>query len=163
MRQKYTLFTNLTYVTIGDVRTNCAALLLEEAESAFDRDKPQCKIRGFGPDPAWPVFDIFLKVPTIEFELQDAASHHAIVLGQNGPYPLSVGAILTIRDGLRMELIAQNRALGLLRDDFEGEQEERTILKVWDVLSRRCIEAWNAPNMPMLTWRPTGFMQRAIG
>lgn len=72
--EKYVLFTNLDMVFIGDVRTHCSALLLERTEGFLNRGQYQCKVRGFGPDPAWAIFDLFLRTPDIEYALQSAQS-----------------------------------------------------------------------------------------
>lgn len=49
-------------------------LLLERTEGFLNRGQYQCKVRGFGPDPAWAIFDLFLRTPDIEYALQSAQS-----------------------------------------------------------------------------------------
>lgn len=148
----YILFTNLSYVVIGQVRTHCSALLLEQAEHPFDRDAIQCKIGGFGPDPAWPVFDYFLTGDQLIVSTQDAQDGN-LFIGQSGiPRPLSTGQILTIKDGPTLQLHAQNTEAPICRDDFRGLRDDRVILRVWSVLEARVRQHWTAPNMPTLRW-----------
>lgn len=149
---KYILFTNLDMVIVGGVRTHCSALLLERTEDFLNRGQHQCKARGFGPDPAWPVFDLFLKTPDIEYVLQSAQSESVSMMVGNEPRPMFTGALLQIKDGPQLQLIAAINEQPIQVDVFEGPSEERIIRKVWDVLSRRVVEFSDTPNRPVLGW-----------
>jgi len=154
IRDQYILFSNLQFVVVNGVRTYCRALLLERTESFGDRGKAQCKIRGFGPDPAWPVFDIFLKCDALDYSTQDAVSTHALLIGSDGKArPLTSGTILTI-DGLSLALHSGNYEQPIVCDKFEGDQEDRIVLFVWDKLADRACDSWNAPYMPLLQHAP---------
>lgn len=159
IRDRYILFSNLQCVVVNGVRTYCRALLLERTESFFDRDKAQCKIRGFGPDAAWPVFDIFLKSDTLDYSTQEAASTHAMFIGSDDKArPLASGAILTIA-GLSLELHSGNREQPIVRDEFDGDQADRIVLSVWDKLADRACDSWDAPYMPLLMHEPVAVVR----
>lgn len=147
MPEKYILITNLNWVTIGPVRTNTHALLLEDAVLLGDR---QCKVRGFGTDAAWPVFDIFLK--SIEHELVDAQGN-VHMLKEDKLVPLITGALLRLKNGPELQLVTCNRSRPLDIQTFESEGGDRKILEVWEVLERKVPEYWDAPNMPLLSWQ----------
>lgn len=145
MIEKYTLFTNLDWVTIGPVRTFTHALLLQDAEG-LPRER-QCKVRGFGTDSAWPTFDIF--VESLEYELTDAQGNLFKLEDDGSTTAVITGAIMQIKDGPRLDLVTCDRKRPLDIEVFEGE---RRVQDVWAALQRKVPEYWDAPNMPTLTW-----------
>lgn len=153
---KYVLITNLDYVTIGPVRTHCDALLLDQPGdlSGFGQS---CKVRGFGPDPAWDVFDYFLRDLTeVRYTLEGAESQGVQFIGASGvPGPLMRGAILRIEGGPQMDLVTRDSARPLRVEVFEGAREERVVLRVWEVLKER-VRQYRHPDqyMPSLVWGP---------
>lgn len=156
---KYTLFLNLEYVSINGVRTNCHALLLESGPSIFG-DATRYQIRGFGMDPAWPVFDIDVK--TLEHTLVDAQSNH-IMITDSRPEgrPLCSGAIMQIKDGPALQLIVQDMDKPLDIKTFEGTWGDHvTMDKVWKYFSSHVTRYWTAPNMPYLQWGPAPSARR---
>ena len=155
---KYVLFTNLQYVTVNDVRTNSHALLLDESPGIFDEIRRVA--RGFGVDPAWPVFD--LRIPTLDYELTDAASN-SIMLTTSHPEgrPLCSGAIMQIKGGPRLDLIVHDQDQPISIQTFEGRYGDEVISAAWEELSSLCAKFWKAPNMPRLAWGPTpGYRSR---
>jgi hypothetical protein len=66
---RYALFVNLSYVTIGDVRTYSHAVLLQQGEDPTKArgTAARCELRGFLTDPALPTFDLI--VPGFDHEL----------------------------------------------------------------------------------------------
>lgn len=159
MHEKYVLFTNLEWVTIGPVRTFTHALLLEDAEG-LPRQR-QCKVRGFGTDPAWPTFDLFVK--SVAHELVDAQGN-LFKIEEDGLVPLVTGAILKLEDGPEIELVTQDRSRPLDVVTFEGKAGERTILRVWDALQRKVVDYWDEGlNVPLLSWQRASHVKQALG
>ncbi len=152
MIEKYTLITNLQYVSIGEVRTFCYALLVEENEG-LSRGSTMFKVRGFGTDPAWPVFDIFLK--NSEYRLADACSPHVFIGCDGEMRPMALGYIMQFKDGPALELVVANPKAHLHEDRFEGPSGESPILRVWAVLPPRVRQFMQQGTyMPSLTWGP---------
>jgi hypothetical protein len=157
---KYILFLNLEFVIVNQVRTFTHALLLEEGPSMFsgiDR-----RARGFGTDPAWPVFDF--PIPSLDYELTDA-SGGPILITDSKPEgrPLHAGAIMQFKgtDAPRLDLIVQDQDQPLDIRTFEGKWGDRVITDVWEKLSSLVGRYWKAPNMPRLAWGPSpGYRRR---
>lgn len=150
---KYVLFLNLEYVIVNGVRTSTQALLLEEGPGMLDKVKRV--VRGFGPDPAWPVFDIF--VPSIEYTLVDAQSNAMIFSGATPQgRPMASGAIMKLKDGPELQLLVNDHKQPLDIKTYEGKWGDRDVINnVWERLTSLCAKYWNAPNMPHLAWGPT--------
>lgn len=132
---RLTLLTNLIFISIGDVRTYCSALLLEDTESELDRDKRRLRIRGFGPYSTWPVFDLL--VSSIDYVLtpvEHSPARHVMTVG-----------------GRELELVADNQE-PLAIDRFEGGVD--AYLRCWAVLPLRARQFWRGKNMPEVVWRP---------
>ncbi len=147
VKERYVLFTNLTYVTVGPVRTrSCALLLAEDKEPLLG---PRCRARGFGTEAAWPVFD--MTIPTIAHELVPARSS-VMIYGDAGPSPLMTGAILRVPGGPDFHLVASDDAHPVDVSRYEGD--EHTILKVWPALEAKVARYWVRPAMPRLTFLP---------
>jgi hypothetical protein len=153
---KFILFTNLEFVIYHKVRMNVHALLLEETPSMFSRGAKDTKVRGFGVDPAWVVFD--MPIPSLDYTLTDAQGGPLFVTDSK-PYgrPLFNGAIMQIggENGVRLDLVFQDYEQQLNVQTFEGNREDRIVLKVWDVLPGLCARFWKAPAMPRLVHAPT--------
>jgi len=153
MKERYVLITNLDWVTIGQVRTFTHAVVLQQCKGLFE--EVQYKVRGFGVDPAWPTFDIFVK--SIDYELVDAQGN-LFQLKDDGKLEASItGAIMKLEDGPEIELVTCDRKRPLDIEEFEGEEQEgddRLVWKVWRTLEHKVPEYWTAPNMPTLHWRP---------
>jgi hypothetical protein len=155
--EKYVLITNLQFVSIGIVRTHCNALLLEEWDADMLSNMPngglRQRIRGFGTEPTWPVFD--MASPTIEYTLEAAASSNIMIASQDGGLrPLLFGNVMQIKgfNGPRLDLVLSDNSKPLDVETFEGD-----IAKVWDVLPEKVSRYWHAPYMPRLSWgRPLG-------
>lgn len=158
---RYVLITNLRTVVIGNVEMHAYALLLEDHPATFG-DGPDRRIRGFGTDPAWPVFCV-RGIPSIEFELVDA-SGGPIMITDSKPEgrPLFSGAIMQIADGgPRLDLILSDHERAFDVQRFEGRSANSPITKVWAKLPGLVAKFWDAPNMPGLTWGPSpGYRHR---
>ena len=152
---KYTLITNLEFVVVNGVRTHTHALLVEEGPSMFGGGADR-RIRGFGMDPAWPVFDI-MGLPSIDFELTDASGGPLFISDSNPEgRPLYSGAIMQMAaGGPKIDLIVQDHEQALDIKRFEGRYGDSIITKVWDHLSATVGRFWRAPNMPRLAWGPS--------
>ena len=151
---KYTMFTNLDWVTVNGVRTWTHALILEEGPHMFGGVKRS--LRGLGVDPAWPVFD--LNVPSIEYTLVDAQSQSVLLTDSepSGQRPLCSGAIMQLKDGPELQLIVRDHKQPLDIKTFEGTWGDRvTTDRLWAHMQSRIPRYWNAPNMPALLWGPT--------
>lgn len=144
---KMVLFTNLNYVILNDVRAYCHGLLLQSDQSVFNHRKLEHRVRGFGTEAAWPVFDT--KVDSIEYQIVAAAGADVFVPGDNAPRPLFSGAILELRGGLKITLLDCDHRRPIDVHEFpEGTEYE----DVWVMLQRKADDYWTAPNMPKLMW-----------
>lgn len=149
---RYTLITNLDYVTVRDVRTFTHALLLITEEHPLQRGTPRHLLRGFSTTPSVPTFDVV--IPTATFTLEDAASHSMVTLraGDSKPTPLMHGAIMHIPDFGEVHLIAGvNSETGL---DIKCYADGTEISQVWNDLERKVAEHWTAPNIMEPCWIP---------
>lgn len=152
MKVKYTLITNLSFVQLQgtNLRLDCHALLVtEDAGSAIG---PSYTLRGFGTDPAWPVFTYWLEKDALPFELARADSAgSAVILGQDGAEkPLFQGALLRLKG--EQEFFLQTDSSERPLDVHE--QEDGDIMAVWALLYDKVAEYWHAPYMPRLTYGP---------
>lgn len=153
----YILFLNLSYVTINGVRTWTHALLLEKTPGIFGGT--QCKVRGFGPDPSWPVFD--LVVPSIAYTLTDASGGPMFSTDSHPEgRPLVQGAIMQIKKGPRIDLIVSDYEQDLNVCVFEGK-DDMLIMKVWERLESMVTRFVRAPNMPTIRWVSTPGYRRS--
>lgn len=144
----YILFTNLNYVTIGSVRTSSHALLLSQREAFLARGTPEFILAGFAIDASIPTFDI--RVPSIEYKLEDAASSNIAMLHDDGSIkPLCSGAILTIEGFEPIQLVSHTRDQPIHVDIFAGEDAAQ---RAQSVLPLRVHQFWAAPGMPAVAW-----------
>jgi hypothetical protein len=148
LKERYVLFTNLTYVTVGAVRVHACALLLVE-ECRERSAGPRCLARAFGTEASWPVFD--MPIGSIAYELA-AAQSASWIFGDGDPKPLLTGAILRIQGEPDIQLVADDDEQSIDVSRYEGD--EHTILKVWPALEEKVARYWNRPAMPRLTFLP---------
>ena len=148
MTDKYTLITNLEWVTVNGIRTFTHALLVSDH---FDKKLRRLQLRGFHVCPASPVFD--LDIPSTAYTLTDAHSSNVMIVSDHEPElrPLCSGAIMQMEGGPRVDLVVSHRKRPLDIRTFEGE---RSILQAWDMLPGLIRSYWTAPNMPTLQWGP---------
>lgn len=147
---RFTLITNIHFATINAMRLEIAALLVQEQPHGMNRKVQRYQLRGFGPDPAWPIFDLDLKSP--KFERASARSQHSIIGADDTLRPLSTGEILTFEDGPEVQLVMPHRSEEPLDVEvFEGDNYGA----LWAVLTTKTARYWKAPNMPTLAWLPT--------
>jgi hypothetical protein len=160
MTGKFTLITNLDYVSVNGLRTNCSALLLEETDHSTNglfnsmhgaSGTIRRQIRGFGPDGAWPVFD--LDVPSLEFAAEGVATNHVLMMSSDGERvkPLMSGARLQFKDGPEILLWAENDEYPIAVEVYPAGI---SITEVWPDVVRNAARYWKAPNMPLLQWVP---------
>jgi hypothetical protein len=145
----YTLITNLSYVILPSVRTFCHALLLEEGPAGFlsGMKGTRRQMRGFGPNGAWPVFDI--DVSSIEFTLVDAMSQDMIMSHDGSIRPLSTGAIMKLKDGPELSLLVSDHEQSISIERFKDD-----ITEVWQHLPQKVAQFWRAPYFPVLRYVP---------
>lgn len=144
---KSVLFTNLDYVILNEVRTYCHGLVLQSDRSLFNHNKLEHKVRGFGTEAAWPVFD--MKVESVEYQISRAAGADVFFAGDSAPRPLFSGAILELKDGPKITLLDCDHRRPIDVHEFpEGTDYE----DVWVMLQRKADDYWTAPNMPRLSW-----------
>lgn len=134
VKSKYVLITNLSYVIIGDVRTDTHALLLEEWEEQLGGKYARRRVRGFGTDATWPVFD--LHVSSVGYELTVKGKGHVILQIDNGPR-------------LDLSVSDQDRPIDVLTFAPGTDIEE-----VWEALPWKVASYWwpSYTNMPRLVW-----------
>jgi hypothetical protein len=146
-QNKYTLITNLQRVLLNDVFTHCSALLLDGASESEFEGGPRNLIAGFGPDPAWPVFQI--NVVSLEYELVPADSSQVLMMDDAGKTrPMFRGGIMKLKDGPDLALVVADTEQDLCIEKFVGDE----ITQVWDSLVGKVAQFWRAPNMPVLKW-----------
>lgn len=143
--EKYTLVTNLSYVSCGPMRAHCSALLLMDSEGLFEGSR-LLKVRGFGARPEMEHFDIFLD--DLSYTLTPWETRNAIVIGDSGEMsPLAAGYIMKFKGGLELQLSVADQKSQLRLDQFEGT--DSPVLRVWEVLPLRVQQFWRAPYIPV--------------
>lgn len=149
INQKVVLFTNLQYVSVGKVRTHCQAMIVEQTETILNPNEVRYRVRGFGPDPAWPVFD--LDVDSFAFKLDGAASdkYFMMVNDEGPPKPLFSGHIMTFPDGTKIEMVLADNSQKIRIDVFEGAD---CYQDVWRLLYAAPAKYARAPYIPVLQW-----------
>jgi hypothetical protein len=154
-KTKYTLFTNISFIQIEKdktpMRLDCHALLIEEGAIGM-LESTQNRIRGFGPDPAWPIFKYWLPQGPVTYSLDKKEDKSAMFIGTRKnakPRPLFSGSLLTIANGPTFFLQIEDASKPL--DVFErvGDIED-----VWFQLENRVARYWQAPYMPHSNYGP---------
>lgn len=163
------LITNLNYVTVlrpgangHGVRTSCAAVLLTPSEERMPMfgDVAPATIRGFGMDPAWPVFDIFLPDGIgIDYESQAWQSANLIVSDATpAGRPISSGDVLRFGDGTSLALDVEDHERPITYDDWpggDGEGSDWDSEGFWRLLTYRVRSFHTPPFMPLLHFMPS--------
>jgi hypothetical protein len=148
---KYTLLTNLQFVTLNGVRTFCRALLITQDDNpvlAFAG--ADYTIRGFGTEAAWPVFDVRFRKEDLPYTLAAGMSDNLLFMTQDGAVkPLITGAVMEFKSGLVLVLEADDADRPI---DVTYEAED--IGKVWRTMWEKTAAYWKAPRMPRLTYGP---------
>ena len=150
------MLTNIDFADVNGLRLNCNAVLIEENLDDFFGEGACQRIRGFGPDAAWPVFTLWLKPEQLPFTVTPGEDNSKLLMGDGDapPRPLFSGNLLKFTDGLSIFLQASKAQYVL--DVYESTE----ILNVWDVLDEKVQEYWDAPNMPHLAWYPPKTVKR---
>ncbi len=149
--EKYTLITNIHFVQIGQTRMEARALLIEEGVIVFGEESP--RLRGFGTDPAWPVFTHYLG-KSIHFPatMRESHSDNSILLSHDGTTKPLFGGVL-LRLGGQSEYFLQ-----VEDDEFPIDIVEypkgTDIGVVWNDLFQKTARYWHSPYMPSLQWGP---------
>lgn len=148
---KYTLITNINFVQNGNIRMESHALLIEEGISVFGEESP--RLRGFGTDPAWPVFTHFLD-RSLHFPvaLREAVGSNAVMLGHDGTMkPLFGGAVLRLGEQSEYFLQVDDERCAI---DVVEYPKGIDIDEVWRDLVRKTARYCRTPYMPTLQWGP---------
>lgn len=150
---RYTLLTNISFVTHHGMRLHASAVVIARDTNAAGHQQQQ--VRLFGPSPAWPVCDV--NVPLVAFTLNEHAAPSGIPKGarlvwrkydlrfvpelpsEKLMYSTSVDFELTTnaQDGRALEAITF--------------ADGASISQVWDELVPAALRAWDAPFFPTLT------------
>lgn len=128
---KYTLLTNLRFITLNGVRTFCHALLITQDDNpVISFGGSNYSIRGFGTEAAWPVFDMALAKEDLPYSLTTAASDNVLVIAHDGSTKLlRTGTIMTFKSGL--SLVLESDAAS---KPIDVTYEEDDISEVWRML-----------------------------
>lgn len=147
---KHTLFTNIAFVQLqgAKLRMDAYAVLLEDRCLSFG--PPGYRIRGFGPDAAWPVFTFWLEKGPIVYSVTSAQDNSKVMLKDDGTTePIFGGSILSIVDGPQFFLQSDNPKRPLDVFTNIGDIEE-----VWRQLELRVAKYWQMPFMPHSSFGP---------
>lgn len=143
MTEKHILITNLSWVTINGIRTHSHALLLERVDEGVCKGT---KIRGFGTDATWPVFD--LNVPSIKYTLEDIHGGPALQAHPwDGTRLIYRGANMLFEGGPLVELCISNSHHPIQIDDSRED-----IRDVWAVLPGLTRKYWRNDGFPTMSW-----------
>ncbi len=161
-KNKFTLITNLDYITVDGklpVRTHASALLLQEMPAMFgDEGRMDYRVRAFGPDPAWPVFEFLVK--SLDYTTEAAATNAVFIGTDDKVKPLGSGVIMRFaEDGPVLQLWASKQELPIDVTKFEGDV---ITSHVWPALQRKTAEFWDPPAMPVLLHTPVPQVVNAI-
>lgn len=150
---KHTLLTNLSYCAFTDKNVRCtvaAILITEDYDPLFGPKEGHVSVRGFGPDPAWPVFDMRLPLTAVPFRTDGAES--ALYVMKNGQArPSSQGMFVRFTEGTQLELLCGTREDGV---DIEEFPVGAHIATVWKALTDKTARYVDTPNRPYLQWAP---------
>lgn len=148
---KITLITNIKFIQQGGLRMECAAILIEQDIECIISGK-QSRIRGFGPDAAWPTFTLWMNHGvTCDVTGRADSAESTNMLQQDGTLkPLFSGSLLALSDGQQFFIQAEDSAKPLDVQDVTGNEYG----SIWNLLQRKAAEYWSAPNMPTLRWVP---------
>lgn len=150
---KGVLFTNLSYVWVRDVRAYCSALLLVEDRDFLDPRTKRFEVRGFGPCPEWPVFD--MRVKSIDFSITKHVKSNNVVVGDSGQArPLFSGSVVELKEGPALVLISEKQEEPIDVERFSGRD---LYPEIWDVLRVKARRYWGKPAMPELVYRSNFF------
>ena len=160
MQEKHVLLTNIRAVGYGDLNLDVNAIVISRSFLGNDTDA-RIQVRGFGPDPGWPVFDLHLK--SIEYELEDVTpvmqrEDERFFVNGHRQY---ASTKLTLADGTELTLYHEEPEFELDVQVFEEHRDQRPILKVWDELVRKVAKYWTAPGMPVLCSMPVEAVREA--
>ncbi|MDB5163132.1 MAG: hypothetical protein JWN28_740 [Candidatus Saccharibacteria bacterium] len=146
------LITNLSSAQLevngNTLRLDCQALLLEG--TAIGKATPIQRLRGFGPDSAWPVFSLWLSCNHLEYKMENAESDQLILNSDVQPEgrPIFSGATMKFVDGTELSLHAQDDEQPFDISDHEDYEV------VWKELFYRSVSYYNGPNFPLLQFVP---------
>jgi hypothetical protein len=159
--ERYTLFTNLSFVTVNGVRTFTHALLLQDTGS-FTGEGRDVRLRGFGTDELNPTFNIGVRAP--EYELGEVAGDNRFLMASDDGElkPISSGTALRLGD-LVVGLAVDDQRKPICVDKFEAPQNDSPVLQVWNVLARRVAEHWTAPAIPHTSFTSTRVRRIILG
>ncbi len=136
----YILFTNLSYVTVNDVRTSSFALALSDHPSPLSaHEMYRYRAVGYGPVCSWHVFDFML--PSIDYALDDK------VLPQGHS---TYNKTLSIPDTPNFDLCTEDHKRPIDVERFEFDDPPYTTFAA--ALAEKVAKYWCGPYMPSLLW-----------
>lgn len=150
---RFTLLTNIKWITIDGIRTYSHALLLSDD---FTLGQRRLEVRGFGTEPAWPTFDFHAE--SLEYELVDTTPKNFIEdegFHRNG-HRIYTSCELCLKDGRTLKIAIENSEFPIDIQTFEAPIHSSLITEVWPVLWEKVERYWDAPGMPHLKWGPPG-------
>jgi hypothetical protein len=159
---KYTLLTNIGFMQseqVEGLRLWCHAILLtQDPDPKSAIFGPTYTMRGFGTDPAWPVFSWFLTAEHFPFKIVNKVHDPThIVLGEDGSEKsLFRGSFLTLANEQKFFLQAEDMKQPL------DVYRHNDILKIWEVLPLKVAHYWDAPNIPLLNYVPAAMLKQRM-
>jgi hypothetical protein len=156
---RYVLFVNLSYVTVGDVRTYANALLLQQEDDPTKArgTAPRCMLRGFLTDPALPTFDLI--VPSFEHELSRIPPPSWIPMPDNG----EIREAFLRGPRWRDDIVLSAQVVSDLGIQTISFPDDAPIDLVWRALVRGVAASWAAPYMPIKHFEDAELVRRSLG
>ncbi len=144
---KRTLLTNINFIQIEGLRLECHALLIESGEKGVFGEGITHKLRGFGTSGDAPIFTQWLTDGA--FTLTVAESQTAMMFSGDKVLPLFSGGELAI-DGRKYFIQIEDRNCPFDESDMTDADYD----VIWETLSRKVEQYWDAPHMPRNSWGP---------
>lgn len=146
--EKETLLTNIRAVGYQGMTIHCSAVLLTEGGiGIFD---PAYTVRGFGTEAAWDNFSVNLRPEAFPYTLTPFENQMVKMLKEGSDVPESIftGNVLRFADGTEFHLYAAQN-----NKPIDVHVQHGDICAVWEILTEKAIEYWDAPHMPHLNYQ----------
>lgn len=158
MIEKYILITNIRNVVLNDVHMHVSAIVISRSFFGHDGKDGVFSVKGFGPDPAWVIFD--QRPESVEYALEDATAEAPrddprFFINGHRQYT----ATKLVVGGMELVLHHENSEFELDVTVWEEHRDGEPITKVWDALVGKVAQYWNAPGMFTLSVVPVGVLR----